>query len=356
MKVGFLVSDIAFGGGERILKMLMDELYIIGHNIYIYTWNPKWKNVKDNYTVSIIKDPPIGVIGKIKATNNLYESLSNTKPDCLIVFSLALAEVATWSCLFSSIPIIISERVDPNYLPKSKIHRVLRLITYIIADGLVFQTEKVKEFYPMKIQKKSTVIPNPIIDDYLPTINFNIPSKKEIVAVGRLSEEKNFSLLIQAFAELKIPEYKLRIFGSGPLHDQLLSQIYNLNMQNNIILEGNVPRVIDHIKSSDIFVMTSNHEGMPNALMEGMAMGLACISTNFPSGGAEYLISDNVNGILIPVNDKLKLKNAILKLVEDEQFKMNIKINAIKIRDSNSKNKIIPQWENFILYNILKCK
>ena len=127
---------------------------------------------------------------------------------------------------------------------------------------------QVKQYFSKSIQKKSIVIQNPIMDDNLPVANDN-SAEKEIVAVGRLSIEKNYKLLIRAFAELNIPEYRL----------------------------------------------SSNHEGMPNALIEAMAMGLACISTDFSSGVARALITNNENGIIVPVDDLFSLKNAILNVV-----------------------------------------
>ena len=270
-----------------------------------------------------------------------------TRPNCLIIFSLGLAEIGVFAAKRICVPTILSERVDPKYLPQSKIHRFLRLLVYHICDGLVFQTIEVKQYFSKYIQKKSIVIQNPIMDDNLPIVNVNC-FEKEIVAVGRLSIEKNYKLLIRAFAELNIPEYRLRIFGEGPLFNELSELIDSLEMKDKIILEGNVDRVVDSIQNSDIFVLSSNHEGMPNALIEAMAMGLACISTDFSSGGAKALITNNENGIIIPVDDLFSLKDAILNVVCNIDLKQKIKTNAVKIRETNSKERILPVWIEYI--------
>ncbi len=141
----------------------------------------------------------------------------------------------------------------------------MKLLVYHFCDGIVFQTVQVKQYFSKSIQKKSIVIQNPIMDDNLPVANDN-SAEKEIVAVGRLSIEKNYKLLIRAFAELNIPEYRLKIFGKGPLFNELSDLIDSLRMNDKIILEGSVDRVVDFIRNSDIFVLSSNHEGMPNAL------------------------------------------------------------------------------------------
>lgn len=348
MKIGFLVDKISFGGGERILKMLIDEFSIRGHTIMIYSWNKEWLNyTNDNHEIYVLENPPIGLKGKITAYINLKKQLLLTSPNCLMIFSLGLAEVGVFAARRANIPTILSERVDPKFLPKSKIHRLLRLVVYSICSGIVFQTFEVRNYFPENIRKKSIVVQNPIMDDKLPPPNTgNV--KKEIVAIGRLSVEKNFSLLINAFAELRIPEYTLRIFGDGPLFDDLSKLINSLGMDGCVKLEGNVNRVVEYIQNSDIFILSSNHEGMPNALIEAMAMGLACISTDFSSGGARSLIINEVNGLLVSTNNLFELKNAILKLTNNPEFKQKIKLNALKIRDTNSKECIIPIWIKYI--------
>lgn len=349
MEIGFLVDKIAFGGGERILKMLIDEFYKLGHTILIYTWNKEWINFENTYgyNIYILRDSPIGLWGKLLAYKELREKIFITRPDCLIIFSLGLAEVGVWAGKRNNISVILSERVDPNYLPKSKVHRFIRLLVYKACSGIVFQTVEVKKYYSKSIQKKGIVIPNPIMDDKLPMANVDSP-RKEIVAVGRLSDEKNYELLITAFSELNISEYKLRIFGEGPLFNKLQQMIEALDMKDNIFLEGQVDRVIEHIKDSDIFVLSSKHEGMPNVLIEAMAMGLACISTDFSSGGARALIVHGENGMLVPMNNIKSMKKVILELMNDAILKRKLKVNALNIRKTNSKEIILPMWIDFI--------
>ena len=237
--------------------------------------NKEWLSFNNihNYNIYVLPGEPIGVKGKIIAYRNLRRQMLLTRPDCLIIFSLGLAEIGVFVAKTVCVPTILSERVDPKYLPQSKIHRLLKLLVYHFCDGIVFQTVQVKQYFSKSIQKKSIVIQNPIMDDNLPVANDN-SAEKEIVAVGRLSIEKNYKLLIRAFAELNIPEYRLKIFGKGPLFNELSDLIDSLRMNDKIILEGSVDRVVDFIRNSDIFVLSSNHEGMPNALIEAMAMGL----------------------------------------------------------------------------------
>lgn len=350
MKIGFMVNQISFGGGERILKTLIQEFNKCGNRILLYTYNNDWSQVKNiEYGLKVLSYKPLGFLGKVKSIIELKKNFLVDRPDCIIVFSLGLSEVVSIAGKLSRIPIITSERVDPRFLPDSRIHRFLKKITFRLCSGIVFQTNEVKSFFSHQIQKKGVVIPNPIMDE-LPDVSFN--RKKEIVAIGRLSPEKNFNMLINAFAKLQNKDYKLLIYGDGPERSNLNKLILDLHMQNRVELKGNVTKVVEHIKDSDIFVLCSSHEGMPNALIEAMAMGLACIATDVPSGGCRALLKNKINGILVPVNSYDELLNALNFLIINQQEKESIQKESIKIRSELCKNGIIPQWVNYI-YSIV---
>ena len=340
-----------------MLSFLMCEFSKREHEVVVYSWNQEWKMLKENnrvgYEIHVLSVPPIGIKGKLRAYIDLRNELSCKTPDCLIIFSLGLAEVGVWAAKRVGVPILLSERVDPRYLPTSKLHRILKKLVFRKSDGVVFQTKEIQNCFSKRIRAKGVVIQNPLLDDNLPVADIGNP-RKEIVAVGRLSIEKNFEMLIKAFSELNLSDYKLRIYGEGPLRQDLQELIEQLRVENRVILEGRVERVVDKIQGADVFVLSSNHEGMPNVLLEAMAMGLACISTDFPSGGAKVLIKNGVNGLLIPVNDKEALKRAISTLVNNQELKYELKRNALKIRVENSKERILPEWESFVLSHC-KC-
>lgn len=349
MRIGFLVGNFSSGGGERMQNMLMQEFTRRYHNVNVYTWNSAWASYDNplSYNICILSNPPKG-LGKYKAYKELKWKLREDSPDCIIVFSLALAEVGAFAARSLGIPCICSERVDPHVLPVSRLHRFLRNVTYRVAAGVVFQTVEVKNYFCKQISRKGVVIPNPVMDDDLPQPILDC--RKEIVAIGRLSEEKNFALLINAFSEAlpSLADYRLRIFGDGPLHDELSKQIVALSLEERVRLEGRVERVVDYVCGADIFVLSSIHEGMPNALIEGMAMGLACVSTDFLSGGARAIVTDKENGLLIPVNDKEALKRALVELATDGDLKEKIKHNAVNVRATHSKERILPMWIDYI--------
>ena len=346
MKLAFFVDKVSFGGGERILQTLISEFAKLGYDLILYTYNKEWFNITGTtYEVKILSCPPLGFIGKLKSIIELCPILKKDKPDCIIVFALNILEAVIFAALISKIPVITSERVDPRFLPTSILHRKFKKIVYYLCSGIVFQTDAVRNLFSYKIQQKSVVIPNMIMDD-LPDICS--VRNKEIVAVGRLSSEKNFVLLIEVFSLLNRKDYKLSIYGDGPDREKLEKLIASLNMKDYIFLKGRVNQVVDYIKNADIFVLASMHEGMPNALIEAMAMGLACVATDVPSKGCQVIINNKINGLLVPVQNKESLLKAITYYINNNEIKKTIQQEASNVRKTNSKDVIIPQWIEYI--------
>lgn len=180
-------------------------------------------------------------------------------------------------------------------------------------------------------------------------------NKKErenvIVSVGRLVEQKNQKVLINAFSKIakKYPEYKLKIFGEGNLREELQKQIDDLNMKDKIYLCGVCDNIKEQLEKAKIFVLPSNYEGMPNALIEAMASGCSVISTDCPCGGPRELIENNKNGILVPVNNEQELSNKIEYLIKNEEKAKIMGENAKKVQEKLNPDNILKQWENYII-------
>lgn len=146
----------------------------------------------------------------------------------------------------------------------------------------------VREFHRQRSRK---IIPNAINKEFI-TAEYSGPRNKQIVSSGRLTEQKNHALLIKAFAGItaKYPAYKLVIYGDGPLRKDLELLASNLGIADKVSFPGYTTEIRKKIERSSLFVLSSDFEGMPNALMEAMALGVPCISTDCKGGGRE--ISD----------------------------------------------------------------
>ena len=255
---------------------------------------------------------------------------------------------------FSKIPLVVSERNDPSIDPASNVKRLLRNVLYCRPNWFVFQTPDAKRYFSKKIQDRSNIVLNPL--------SGSIPDcwlgerEKRIVSVGRLNNQKNFPLLIEAFLlfHKKHPDYILEIYGDGMLEDKLKSYISDCQLEEFVFLKGFIKDVHDRIKKAAMFVMSSDFEGLPNALIEAMALGLPSISTDCPCGGPRMLIKDGVNGRLVSVNNVNELCDAMLFCAEEEHAE-KLSIESRKIRDIVSREKIVSEWEALI-HHIIEAK
>ena len=243
--------------------------------------------------------------------------------------------------------IVFCERnapVRPD-MPKNLIR--LRDKNYKFCDAAVFQTEEEREYYK-KLKCDTAVIPNPIKAD-LPG-RYEGERRKEIVNFCRMSAQKNLKLLIDAFEMLlkDYPDYTLRIYGKGPEKDSLQKYIQEKKLNDTVFLEEFVSNIHDVIKDAEMFVSTSDYEGLSNSMIEALAIGMPCICTDCEGGGARMMIKDHENGILVPVRDVHAVYKSMAELIKNSELKNRISKNAVSIREQLDIEKIVSQWEMII--------
>ena len=137
------------------------------------------------------------------------------------------------------------------------------------------------------------------------------------------------------------------IYGEGEQRSELEKLAESLGISGHVLLPGNVQDIADKLEKSTMFVLSSDFEGMPNALIEAMALGLPCVSTDCPCGGPKYLIEQGKNGILVPVGDVDALSHAIRGLLSDPEKREQIGKNASTVCERLAPEKIYGQWEEF---------
>ena len=160
--------------------------------------------------------------------------------------------------------------------------------------------------------------------------------------------QKNQKMMIAALKEVlkKHPDYQLVIYGEGPSREELESFVRELGVEEHVLLPGNVTDIHDRIKDAEMFVLSSDYEGMPNALIEAMCLGLPSVSTKV--SGATDLIKDHENGILTDLNDQKQLENAMLELIENKELSERLAINAAGLNQELEVSGIMQQWTDFI--------
>ena len=351
MKILFYIGSLEKGGAERVISNLANDFVKNNDIVMVTTINKiEYSLEKKVKHYSLDENVKLNALQRLK---KLYKIIKDEKPNVIVSFLPEPSYRILLLRKFINIPIIVSVRNDPKREYSNFKRKILMKILYPLADGFVFQTEEAKEFFRKKIQNKSTIIPNPIKNEFLERKIYEGKKDNLIVSVGRLEKQKNHELLIEAFSDIskEISEYKLIIYGEGSLRKNLEEKIQNLNLQDKVFLPGTVDNIPEKIEKAKLFVMSSDYEGMPNALMEAMALGLVTISTDCPCGGPRFLIENEKNGYLVKINDKNGLAKSIknvLKYSRDEKIE-EISHNARKTALTLKEEKINKKWYKYIL-------
>lgn len=351
MNILFFAERIIYGGGEKVRSWLAKELVKAGHHVVYASPQPD-----DNYISSLKKVGLDGLVDVVeypfylkkkcpfryyKAISNLY---SDNGIDLLIIFGGSLVEqLIARKC---GLKIILSERFYNGFRPLPS--RVLKHLQYRIADGYVFQTPEASRMYNRRATRIGKVIANPIIDQ-LPDPIFN-NLRKEIVNTGRLCDQKDQATLIRAFSlfQKTHADYILIIYGSGEYKERLLALIRELGLDDCAKIVSGLTDISLRINGASMFVLSSKAEGMPNALIEAMSMGVLSISTDCPAYGSRLLIENNENAVLVPVGDVKRMAEEMVRLIDDTALADKIRHNAVAIRERLNPDKIAKAWLEYI--------
>lgn len=353
MKCLFVAPGMLFGGAERVMSILANEwgksnvesmiLVTETEAISKYPLSDKVTIIGCHEEKERARIPQFTVIKKVR------DICKEWQPDVVISFYNDLCALTALAITGLHIPLLYSERNDPNRTNQRWIDRLYRKIVEHMADKIVFQTAGAQRCYPKSVQEKSTVILNPVNTNGFPSHDFSC-EKSEIVSVGRLEAQKNQKLLIDAFELIAsdFPEYQLTIYGEGSLRKELEEYIKAKGLQERVFLPGNKNNIQEHIKDASLFVLSSDYEGIPNALIESMAIGLPCVSTDCSPGGARELIKEGVNGLITPCGDAKKLSSAMRMMLSNKAYATSCGTEALKIRKKTDVKKISEDWLNYI--------
>lgn len=354
MKVVFFIPSLGSGGAERVVSVLASELTQREHNVHI----AMLANRNCNYSLApevtvhyLDCEQELGMSSAkryLKRLVRIRDFVKRVTPDFVISFMAETNIDVCFALIGIPVPIIVSERNDPALDPASRVKQWLRKVAYFKPDHFVFQTPDAQAYFSKRIQDKSSIILNPL--------STNLPEpfvgKRDlrIVSVGRLHPQKNIPLLLSAFdLFVKVhPQYILEIYGEGALEGKISEQIREMGLQEKVQLKGFCKDVHQRIVNAAMFVMTSDYEGMPNALLEAMAIGVPCISTDCPCGGPRYLIQSGVNGVLVPIGSCKRLYEAMCNMIEHNAEAVAMGENAVRIRLVANTTYIVDQWDKLL--------
>lgn len=343
-------GTLSSGGAERVLSILSESFASHYDEVVYLTWN----DVPDFYTVDVrvrrvCVERECGSKNILKKVLWFRTFIKRENPTVVLSFLAPFNVLISYVLMGVATKLIVAERNDPRCVWNGFIRRHLRNIAYRFADGILEQTENNKNYFKGSLYDKTDVIYNPMImDDRYLGKALRTEKKNRIVSVARLEKQKNPEMQLKAFLEFLTshPDYTMTMYGSGNYHEHVATMVKDMGLDNKVFLPGAVKGVWDEIVNAECFVMTSWYEGMPNALLEAMCLGLPCVSTKV--SGAVDLIVSGKNGFLVDLDDHRAMAQAMLEVCDNKSLANSLGNEAVGIYEKLRLEIISTQWLEYI--------
>ncbi|MBP90718.1 MAG: group 1 glycosyl transferase [Planctomycetaceae bacterium] len=360
MKLTLLIHSLDGGGAEKTFAQMANYWTKAGHDVTLITLD---RRESSRYHVS---DQVVWrELDLMTTSHSLWEAIRHNRQrvraireaivqadgDIVISFTDIVNVLTLLACRRLKQPVIICERTDPRIHRIGRVWAWLRRRTYKQSAAIVVQTAPIREFLTsMAAGVPIHVVRNCIWPDSLPEETRPLQQRsKQVAAMGRLSYEKGFDLLIEAFSRIanEHPEWSLRIIGDGPLRDALQSQIDQAGLLQRVELVGWSDNPSRILADSQVFVLSSQYEGFPNALLEAMACGTPAISFDCESGPRD-IIRHEVDGLLVPAGDVDALADGIFRLIADASDRTRLADRALEVRQRFSIDRFFSDWDDIL--------
>ncbi len=357
MKILIVNQDIGYGGAEKMLVFVANALSDAGNEVVFYTFRNDC--VYQRLSPKVIHthfgtEEKTGFISSLKTIWSLHKFIKHGCFDVSVAFLSPAQLRLSLASIFARTKILFSHRADPYQKSqmkglKYKVAGLLNSLTFRNADYYVFQTDMARDYYPEAIRKRSVVICNPI-NPLLRTEERSVGKiKKTIVNVARHEiKQKRQDVLIEAFNMFNQlhSDYVLELYGDGE-DTEIVQRLAKSN--SNITVGGATKQVAEKIQNAAMFVLTSDYEGIPNALLEAMSLGVPCISTDCSPGGASMLIDSSEKGIVVNCGDVDALANAMAYMADNVEKAERMGQNGMYVNDEYSSIVIAKKWNELML-------
>lgn len=343
--ISFLLNDLSDGGVERVTLNLAEGLLEKGYEIHFICFQKKGdflSQVPEEIQIIDLK-----VNRAFKSIPALSKYIKKYKPDVLFSAKhyINVMALITKSLSFTKTKIVVAGH--GMFFPEQQSKLLTRFMQFLYpkADKIIAVSQGVAENIAASAkidQNLIEVIYNPVITEQLKEkVNEEIPFPKEantkyILSVGRLSKEKDFATLINAFEKVHdVICSKLIIIGEGPEREKLENLISKKNLENSISLSGFSANPYATLKHGDLFVLSSLTEGLPTVIIEALYCGVPVISTDCPSGPREILENGKF-GKLVSVGDESELASEILRTLDESVDKEKLKARSLRFSSENA--------------------
>lgn len=354
MQLVFYISTLTGGGAERVVANLANAFAGAGHTVSVVTVlsNDNEYSLDKGVRRYVLEKKTSSnyLVRNIKRVTALRKVLKDIRPDLLISFMAEPNVRALIASRFLKIKTIVSIRNDPNREYASKLSKFMAKTLFRLADGIIFQTPDARAWFPRRIQERSAIIPNQVSDVFFQM--GHVSDAHGIVAIGRLARQKNYECLIDAFSRIADQTGENLViygeqYGDTGARSKLEGLVKGKGLEDRVFLPGETNCVQEKLAGAKLYVLPSDYEGMPNSLLEAMAVGVPCIATDCPCGGPRMVIENGVNGILVPVGDSNALAEAILRVLGDEDMRRRLGENAKGSAQAYRRENVFAQWNDY---------
>ncbi len=349
MKIALIIPSLSKGGAERTVSNL-SLVMADKHDVYVVVLDSNDQQYPHGGKLVDLGTPPSNSgLGKIvtllKRAFLLRRLFKKEKFDGIFAFM----EAAGLPAAIASKEAIVSVRDTPESLPgfyPKLIKFIYPRAKKVVAVAKATEQKLIRDY---GLRKTTTIYNMANIEMAANQSNAEISIPQPfILAVGRLSKQKGFDLLIEAYASSKAKEQiNLLILGEGPDQQALQALIDQHKLNDKVTLYGSVDNPFAFYSKADFFVLSSRHEGFPNILIEALACHCACVAVDCPTGPNE-IITPNENGLLIESENIPLLAEAIDQLYFDEALKSKFRTNAQASVEYLSPKAIAQEWITLI--------
>jgi len=357
MRIVVVIPHLGLGGAERVCALLCNCWAERGHSVSAITFEAPGtkpffgldKRVRQHQTDALNSKSslPARIAVNARRLWRLRSTLQALRPDVVVAFMTEASVVTVLGALGLGIPIIVTERNQPDRPGLGMFRRLARRLSYPWASAIIVQTNEIARWAKQRFRLPVYVLPNPV---KLSLCKDLAPGRNErlVIGAGRLVHQKGFDLLIESFARVAEahPNWRLVIYGEGPERTRLKGQIERHSLSDRISLAGLFTDVEAALSQADLFVLASRFEGYPNVVIEALSLGCPVIATNCPGATAEIL-DEGRHGLLIPPENVDALTEALNRMMSDETLRAHYAASGEGAIAHLEVAKIGHQWLEF---------